>query len=545
MPPSVSTSDFLRAFWNCGLDNLYGEVHLLRPRPGAKDESQPWFNKLPEGFDAAVAKIAAATGAWNVYFGVGLRSKMRGKDEDVACLPAVWTDIDFKVTPEETAREKLRGFPLKPSIVVRTGGGVHAYWLLREAAVGTELTKVRPILKAIARAVGGDTAVCTLKQIMRVPGSVNIKYSPHRPVTITFWNPDLRYSLSDFDLLHIEEEPVPLPASGAAPAEPGRELPQELKTKLATLMAEIWLEGYRHRLALYVGGLMAHAGYSQASAVHLVKSISILANDTEEGGRIRDVEDTYARFRTAGTVAGLPAAERLIDSSFPPLIQARAKKVLELIKKAFPKPLGRPQNQTMPDFDVTELVKFNSRPARYVAKLTLKDGNRLIEVTCETEALFKYHMFKIVCYEQADVVLAATTQARWEEAISKARLETRDAPKEAHAGGAIESALEEFLRHKRADVEAGDLKAHPGFDEATTFFRLPTFKGFMKDMGLKVPDQVIFNQLKDMGWEPTSKRLGSDVVRIWERAEPLNGNGTHVKPTPADLFGQVEGIGEV
>src|SRR6266852_3798114 len=75
----------------------------------------------------------------NLYFGVALRrmpsaddEKRRGALEHCVGLSALFIDIDFKTTPADQAREAIRRFPLKPSIVVRSGGGVHIYWLLRE-----------------------------------------------------------------------------------------------------------------------------------------------------------------------------------------------------------------------------------------------------------------------------------------------------------------------------------------------------------------------------------------------------------------------------
>jgi hypothetical protein len=57
-----------------------------------------------------------------------------GKAEDAVAGAAAWIDLDFKDFPggEAEARSRLAAFPIQPSIVVRSGHGLHAYYLLRE-----------------------------------------------------------------------------------------------------------------------------------------------------------------------------------------------------------------------------------------------------------------------------------------------------------------------------------------------------------------------------------------------------------------------------
>jgi putative DNA primase/helicase len=79
-----------------------------------------------------------------VYFGVGLINGSpagRGKSDDVSAIGALWADIDihssFHVSNRlpgslDDARDLLSQLPLRPSVLVRTGHGLHAYWLLHE-----------------------------------------------------------------------------------------------------------------------------------------------------------------------------------------------------------------------------------------------------------------------------------------------------------------------------------------------------------------------------------------------------------------------------
>jgi hypothetical protein len=81
--------------------------------------------------------------------------------------------------PEDTIRPKkaqflhrLRKFPVKPSIVVETRNGFHAYWLL-EANVTQEEFRIGQ--KALAAYFNADPQVCNPNRAMRLPGYKWIK----------------------------------------------------------------------------------------------------------------------------------------------------------------------------------------------------------------------------------------------------------------------------------------------------------------------------------------------------------------------------------
>ena len=67
----------------------------------------------------------------NIFFGVASRAKS-GDGSLANChdLWAFWVDIDFDKLPEVEARRRLAKFPLPPSIIISSGHGLHAYWLL-------------------------------------------------------------------------------------------------------------------------------------------------------------------------------------------------------------------------------------------------------------------------------------------------------------------------------------------------------------------------------------------------------------------------------
>lgn len=546
----VSTKDFYRALWN-GAQEGFTELTLIRPKPNAEDEVQSWFSKWPGELDEKfLPRLTGAVGQWNVYHGLGIRSRMRGRDEDVLAVTSIAVDIDFKKTPQEQAVKALKEFPLKASAGLLTGGGIHAYWLLKEPVVGDDLRKVKPLVRAMATTLGGDLRACTLKQIMRAP-SVNIKYAPAVPTQFVVWRPSLRYGLMEFEDIFpnvydgMATSGTPAPSATAAVThashnhpEPTKEIPVELQNKIAKLMSEIWIIGFRHNLTLYLSGLLAHAGYNRESAVQVVRTICAMSRDEEAGNREVDVGTTYNQFAVDGPVAGAPSMEKLINVEFPLPVQEKAKKIFDLVRKSVPKPPRGPREngrrEIEPDFEIVKIIKFDSRPA--IWEVTLKhNSEKVITVKGETKtAIWDYKDFQPACWEQNNIVIAMISQIRWLTMISRIPIETREAPKEARVDGAIEEALGQFVGEKKTNPEVGELKTFAGNDEQSVFFKLSAFKSYLRNDGLKPTERDLCNTLRTVGWEPASKRMGDTIVRVWNR--PISANGhksTEVFKEPA------------
>ncbi len=135
---------------------------------------------------------------WGAYFAVGLRNSglsrwKRGGAAEVVALPAFYTDID---DPTNATLIKLRGARLPPSVIVHSGGGYHAYWLLDEPT--SDLHIARQVLQGLARTFGGDGL--SPAQSLRLPGSVNHKPERGGALCHLVENSDRHYCLSDFQI---------------------------------------------------------------------------------------------------------------------------------------------------------------------------------------------------------------------------------------------------------------------------------------------------------------------------------------------------------
>ncbi len=122
-----------------------------------------------------------------MYFGVCTRAigSSSGARTDLAECPALWAEVDTRKLglDKETVRKAVVSLPHPPSVVIDSGGGLHFYWLLTEAldvrqgAEGAAETEesITAVLKQLAGTMAGDTNVCDLPRIMRLPGSHNSK----------------------------------------------------------------------------------------------------------------------------------------------------------------------------------------------------------------------------------------------------------------------------------------------------------------------------------------------------------------------------------
>ena len=149
---------------------------------------------------------------FGIYFAPCLRQEKSGRADAAALLPALWVDLDCDDAPHqrEQALSRLTGFVQPPSLLVDSGGGYHAWFLLRQPYLlysDAERTRVAGMLQGLFSALGGDEAyVKSVASVMRLPGSCNTK--PDRDnaaVRLIESHADRRYAMADFDWLIVDQ----------------------------------------------------------------------------------------------------------------------------------------------------------------------------------------------------------------------------------------------------------------------------------------------------------------------------------------------------
>lgn len=138
----------------------------------------------------SAALKAAETAA--MYVGVGARRcpdnpddfkkcrhSSKGKDH-IAYLNAAWCELDVGKHGHESIDaivQKLDAQPVPPSMMIGSGGGVHAYWLFDEPV--TDLDRVKTINRALCKRLGADSAFDP-SRILRLAGTWHRKREPVR-----------------------------------------------------------------------------------------------------------------------------------------------------------------------------------------------------------------------------------------------------------------------------------------------------------------------------------------------------------------------------
>lgn len=171
-----------------------------------KDDTKPVEESfIPLGeIDNIPHKLEDYTKDYACCFGVATRTKDDGSKQGIIQIPALWCDLDtYKLTDQEKSesRQQYRDFPLKPTFTIDSGGGRYLLWMLKESAAREEISRLENLLKRFASQFHGDRAATDASRILRIPGSVNLKYAHHPQVKIIESHPEREYNLDDFEIL--------------------------------------------------------------------------------------------------------------------------------------------------------------------------------------------------------------------------------------------------------------------------------------------------------------------------------------------------------
>lgn len=164
--------EFFKRIWPSQL--LTKEVFEMRIiRRTDQKITREFFTTIP-AFLAAAEKHKGC----DIYFGVSTRFGRGGKKQDCYRTQAVWADLDDR-------RIDDCNFSPRPDLLVNSGGGVHAYWVLNKPLLirGEKWEALEATNRGLCQRVGGDNAAIDCTRILRVPGCYNTKYTPFRIVS--------------------------------------------------------------------------------------------------------------------------------------------------------------------------------------------------------------------------------------------------------------------------------------------------------------------------------------------------------------------------
>jgi hypothetical protein len=201
-----------------------------RHTDGRQALDNSWHNLATTSLARIAARAQALSAEHSVYFGVAIQHPARqpnpferSRNASAYVLPGLYFDLDLASgahaastlpTTDDEALRFLEALPSTPSLILHTGGGLHAYWLFASPIwlqMESDRLAMTQLLKQFAHTLcqagkaHGWTldALRDLARVLRPPGTVNHKYG--MPVELIAERP-VRYTLADFDWL------TPLPA---------------------------------------------------------------------------------------------------------------------------------------------------------------------------------------------------------------------------------------------------------------------------------------------------------------------------------------------
>jgi hypothetical protein len=230
-----------------------------------------------------------------LYFCVGtLRDGGRGRSkQNIGWIAGLHADVDYKDLDlaSDEIKQRLDQTLLQASLVIETGGGLHAYWLFHEAEAATPETiaRVEAALRRLADHIGGDPQCAECARLMRVPGTTNYKRETPVAVRVLENRAAARYELGALEDWLAEARPLltrrpkvnghRTASPFATYAETGGNPPIDIEARLASMRHQGVSDTSVHHTQLQVTAALLERGETTDSVVARVLAATKAVGD--------------------------------------------------------------------------------------------------------------------------------------------------------------------------------------------------------------------------------------------------------------------------
>lgn len=591
------------------LSTLYGDCELspsaalpiwfTQARPGQQDRRYPvdWHTDL----EAAAFAIRALPASRSIYFGVCLHHReaveaavrrrnegeaehvfnrrleySRGFAETVSVIPALWLDIDYgdeghdqgNLPPtREGAQQILDLLPFRPSLVVDTGGGFHAYWILREPwEIRDEPERQRAIdiiygwnqhakQAALANLGWAVDSTGDLARVLRPAGTFNTKHEGH--VVAVLRESERRYNPSDFEPYAVTPQqratarPLPPGALNAGASAPAELL--EVMLELDAGFEQTWNrrrqgqfgdDASRYEQALATRALQS--GWIEADVIALLiqfrrekfnegpkhagyysQTIATARGDAASADAFERVDEITRRVDPPAPLS-VESASQAAPAPTPAPPTPSATPTPTPAAPSQPPPVSAPAGATIEGAARVELFENVSRALQgsYPGRLEISSlieyapgtyhADQVYAVVLNGEevrlgpidALLTYRVFRSKVLANTHVLTAGLKQVQWERLL-RGMLSAIEQRADAERGEEVQGVVLDMLRSSRVIWHDGI--AHPSrmvsyYDPTgKVLLSLPQLRQWMQSNGDRMTPQALALELRAAGSENTRR----------------------------------------
>jgi len=488
------------------------EIRVIEDRKDGAVLRRSWYDR-PAKLVAALPQLneLADNHRAAVYYGVLPRvERNRGKAKDAIASSVVWTDIDFRDFQggEDEARKQLQRVGWAPSVIVRSGHGIHCYWLLKE---DEEAATLERLSKRLAHAVGGDHAFDAAR-LLRLPTTANRKGTwksppePAVPVTFEVLEIARRYNPSELEDVLPPVEDV-LPSVTISPEETagvgiGAQISPVVQRLLERPRLQAIFEGRGKPAMNGHGGRLdtTSSGYDASLALMLARAGII--DPSELATAVWHRPDDAARSkgqkycaRTAVWAIGIVQREKT----------EKQKSVADAV-----------------DFSIDSIRVYTSNPPVYL----ITTGG--VEIKLSTEQLLSPERFCLVyanAVRRIPRLPGKREQHVWRELVNgwMAQAKELEQPSEANETEWIRSEIKSLITRLPLGEEPDDLDAGKALadDEGHRLVKAGPLLKPLHDLGVNLRPHELCAHLRACGFESKTVKVGTEqreTVRAWVEA---------------------------
>lgn len=225
-PTEAEAQEYERHLLSCGIKGVYLQYNPpTAAKNGKPAVAESWsvivkpvrlYRPASEVHTGNFDVLADYNRQYHIYHRTSVSHEPRSRKQDISLVTALWMDVDGKTAidpenskpaPVDFLLENRHRFP--PTVLINSGGGFHAYWLLKEPLViDSEKTRreVERTMHGLIFDFGNEADVHAkdITRILRTPGFYNIKpkYGDNPPQCEIAWLDDSFGDRYHFASLH-------------------------------------------------------------------------------------------------------------------------------------------------------------------------------------------------------------------------------------------------------------------------------------------------------------------------------------------------------